>query len=85
MMIGGCARDYLHAKLGGWGSGGTAHIEAEALAEYERCFCRPEAIHSASGAAGCICGSSPGSMLRPSTPGGKACAEPASGGAEEAV
>jgi len=47
MMIGGCARDYLHAKLGGWGSSGTAHIEAEALAEYERCFCRAEAIHSA--------------------------------------
>ena len=47
MMIGGCARDYLHAKLGGFGSSGTAHIEAEALAEYERCFCRPEAIHSA--------------------------------------
>jgi haloacetate dehalogenase len=47
MMIAGCARDYLYAKLGGFGSGGTAHFEAEALAEYERCFCRPEAIHSA--------------------------------------
>ena len=46
-MIGGCALDYLHAKLGGWGSGGLAHVEPEALAEYERCFCRPEAIHSA--------------------------------------
>ena len=46
-MIGGCARDYLHAKLGGWGSNGTAYIEPQALAEYERNFCTPEAIHSA--------------------------------------
>lgn len=46
-MIGGNARAYLHAKLGGWGTGGLAHLEPEALAEYERCFCRPEAIHSA--------------------------------------
>lgn len=41
------ARDYLHAKLGGWGSSGLGYIEAAALAEYERCFCTPEAIHSA--------------------------------------
>jgi haloacetate dehalogenase len=46
-MIGGAALAYLHAKLGGWGAGGLGHIEPEALAEYERCFCRPEAIHSA--------------------------------------
>ena len=46
-MIGGNAEAYLMHKLGGWGTGGTAHIEAEALAEYRRCFCRPEAIHSA--------------------------------------
>lgn len=46
-MIGGCAPAYLRAKLGGWGSGGLAHLEPEALAEYERCFCRPEAIHAA--------------------------------------
>jgi haloacetate dehalogenase len=46
-MIEGCAREYLHAKLGGWGSGGLSHVEPDALAEYERCFCRPEAIHSA--------------------------------------
>jgi len=46
-MIGGNARAYLHAKLGGWGSQGLAHLEPQALAEYERCFCRPEAIHSA--------------------------------------
>jgi len=46
-MIGGCARDYLHVKLGGWGASNLAHIEPQALAEYERCFCRPEAIHAA--------------------------------------
>ena len=46
-MIGGDARAYLGAKLGGWGAGGLGHIEPGALAEYERCFCRPEAIHSA--------------------------------------
>ena len=46
-MIGGCARDYLHAKLGGWGTGGLAAIEPQALADYERCFCTPEAIHAA--------------------------------------
>ena len=46
-MIGGDARAYLNAKLGGWGAGGLSHIEPGALAEYERCFCRPEAIHSA--------------------------------------
>jgi len=41
------ARAYLHAKLGGWGSQGLGHIEAQALADYERCFCTPEAIHTA--------------------------------------
>jgi len=46
-MIGGDARFYLHSKLGGWGAAGLGHIEPEALAEYERCFCRPEAIHAA--------------------------------------
>lgn len=46
-MIGGNARAYLHAKLGGWGSGGLGHIEPEALQAYEAAFCRPEAIHSA--------------------------------------
>ena len=47
LLIGGNARAYLHAKLGGWGSAGLGHIEPEALAEYERCFCRPEAVHRA--------------------------------------
>ena len=46
-MIGADAKFYLHWKLGGWGSTGITHIEPEALAEYERCFCTPEAIHSA--------------------------------------
>lgn len=47
MMIGPNARQYLHAKLGGWGASGVGYIEAEALAEYERCFCRAESIHTA--------------------------------------
>ena len=46
-MIGGNAVAYLHAKLGGWGSSGLSYIEPEALIEYERCFCTPEAIHAA--------------------------------------
>jgi haloacetate dehalogenase len=40
-------RFYLHHKLGGWGgAGGLDHIEPEALAEYERCFEKPDVIHS---------------------------------------
>jgi haloacetate dehalogenase len=46
-MIGGDAKAYLRAKLGGWGSRGLDFIEPEAMREYERCFCRPAAIHSA--------------------------------------
>jgi haloacetate dehalogenase len=46
-MIGADARFYLHTKLGGWGAGGLGHLEREALAEYERCFCRAESIHAA--------------------------------------
>ena len=45
-MIGGNPLPYLHHKLGGWGTGGTAHLETRALAEYERCFCKPETIHA---------------------------------------
>ena len=41
------AKAYLHAKLGGWGSAGLGYIEAPALADYERCFCNPEALHAA--------------------------------------
>jgi haloacetate dehalogenase len=36
---------YLHAKVGGWGSAGTALFDPGALAEYERCF-TPDAIHA---------------------------------------
>src|SRR5690606_4036851 len=46
-MIGSDARSYLHGKLGGFGSGGLQIYEAQALAEYERCFCRAESIHAA--------------------------------------
>ena len=46
-MLGGDPAFCLHWALGGWGAQGTAHIEPEALAEYERCFCTPEAIHGA--------------------------------------
>ena len=47
-MIGGHSRMYLHTKLGGLGGAdGLAYIEPEALAEYERCFCRGESIHAA--------------------------------------
>ena len=47
MMIGPNARAVLHATLGGWGAGGLEAIEPQALAEYERCFCRAESIHAA--------------------------------------
>jgi len=45
-MIGGDAAFFLHWTLGGWGSSGLGHIEPEALAEYERSFCRADAIHA---------------------------------------
>jgi haloacetate dehalogenase len=45
-MIGGNPVPYLLHKLGGWGTGGMGHIEAAALAEYERCFVKPETIHA---------------------------------------
>ena len=44
-MIGGDAKFYLHWALGGRGGNSLGHIEPAALAEYERCFCRPDAIH----------------------------------------
>lgn len=46
-LIGNNAAYFLNYTLGGWGSNGASFIEAEALAEYHRCFCTPEAIHSA--------------------------------------
>jgi len=45
-MIAGNAIAYLHYKLGGWGSGGSGHVEPAALAEYERCFLKPGTIHA---------------------------------------
>lgn len=45
-MIEGNPLAYMHHKLGGWGTGGTGHLERQALAEYERCFCRPDTIHA---------------------------------------
>jgi haloacetate dehalogenase len=45
-MIGGDPAHFLRWTLGGWGSRNTNFIEPEALAEYERCFCRAEAIHA---------------------------------------
>lgn len=46
LMIQGCWRDYLHTKLGRWGGTGLGHLEAQALAEYERCFARPATVHA---------------------------------------
>lgn len=46
-LIGNSASFLLKYTLGGWGSNGTAFIDPAAMAEYERCFCRPEAIHAA--------------------------------------
>ena len=46
-LIGNSAQFILERTLGGWGSDGASFIDAEARAEYERCFCRPEAIHAA--------------------------------------
>lgn len=45
-MISGNPVPYLLHKLGGWGTGGMGHIEASALAEYERCFIQAETIHA---------------------------------------
>jgi haloacetate dehalogenase len=45
-MIGGDPVFYLHAKIGGWGSGGLAHFEPRALAEYERCFTAEGTVHA---------------------------------------
>ncbi len=45
-MIANDWRNYLHAKLGGWGSAGLGYIEPQALAEYERCFKPFETVHS---------------------------------------
>lgn len=46
-LIGNSASFLLRTTLGGWGSNGTQFIDDAAMVEYERCFCRPEAIHAA--------------------------------------
>jgi haloacetate dehalogenase len=45
-MIANDWKNYLHAKLGGWGSAGLGYIEPQALAEYERCFKPFDTVHS---------------------------------------
>ena len=45
-MIGHDARAYLRWKTGGWGSAGHGHFAPAALAEYERCYDDPAAIHA---------------------------------------
>jgi haloacetate dehalogenase len=46
MLIGPNAPTFLRSALGRWGAGANDY-EPQALAEYERCFCRAEAIHGA--------------------------------------
>jgi haloacetate dehalogenase len=45
-LIGGDPTFYLRSALGGFGQAGLSYIEPEALAEYERCFGRPDALHA---------------------------------------
>jgi haloacetate dehalogenase len=45
-LIGASPSFYLRTKLGGWGSEGLSLFDARALAEYERCFADPAAIHA---------------------------------------
>jgi haloacetate dehalogenase len=45
-LIGADPLLYMRIKLGGWGSGGTGFFDPRALAEYERCFNDPAAIHA---------------------------------------
>lgn len=46
-LIGNSAAFLLDTTLGGWGSQGERFISEAAMAEYRRCFCRPDAIHAA--------------------------------------
>ena len=41
------ARSYLLTRLDGGPHVGLSHLAAEAIAEYERCFCTPAGIHAA--------------------------------------
>ncbi len=45
-LIGAAPSFYLRTKLGGWGSQGLAVFDERALAEYERCFADPRAVHA---------------------------------------
>ena len=50
-LLAGDPTYFLHRALGGFGSPGSdrvglSYIEPEALAEYERCFGRPDALHA---------------------------------------
>jgi haloacetate dehalogenase len=45
-LIGADPSFYLRSKLGGWGSEGLSIFDPRALAEYERCFAEPGAIHA---------------------------------------
>ena len=45
-LIGASPAFYLRTKLGGWGSEGLAPFDGRALAEYERCFAQPGAVHA---------------------------------------
>ena len=44
-MIGGAPTAYLHAMLGGLGSGGIDYLEPQALAEYEQHIRDPQTVH----------------------------------------
>ncbi len=46
-LVGNSAPFLLRTFLGGWGSAGHGFIDPAAMAEYERCFVRPDAIHAA--------------------------------------
>jgi haloacetate dehalogenase len=45
-LIGADPVFYLRRKIGGWGSDGLALFDPRAVAEYERCFADPRAIHA---------------------------------------
>lgn len=46
-LIGNSAAFLMRTTLANWGTSGKQFIDDAAYAEYERCFCRPDAIHSA--------------------------------------
>lgn len=45
-MIGGDPKAYLRWKTGSLGSIGHSQFDPRAYSEYERCYCKPETIHS---------------------------------------